>query len=47
MFCCQDGSLPTTAELAASEIKGRVDGKSSPGDHCSFLLPRLVSGETL
>lgn len=38
MFCCQDGSLPPTAELATSEIKGRVDGKS-PGDHCSFLLP--------
>lgn len=47
MFCCQDDSLPPAAELAASEIKGRVDGKSSPGDHCSFLLPRLGFDETL
>lgn len=30
VFCCQDGSLPPAAELAASEIKGRVDAKSSP-----------------
>lgn len=30
VFCCQDGSLLSAAELAGSEIKGRIDGKSSP-----------------
>ena len=49
MSCCQNGSLPTppATELAASEIKRGVDGKSSPGDHRSSLLPWLGRGETL